>query len=111
MLDPVTISGELCVERVAEFRTQLLESISVDHELAIDISGVTRIDLSGIQLIYATRRECERRGIALRLIGNITDAVGSVISAAGFTRAPMKTGESLEHALFDFVGADAGAVE
>jgi anti-anti-sigma factor len=52
------------------------------HEIRIDLTGATAIDLQGIGVLLAMRDECERRGVGL-VIANPQESVRSRLEQTG----------------------------
>jgi anti-sigma B factor antagonist len=65
----VAISGEIDIQSGPQLRDQLL-SIIRRHgtRLALDLSGVTFIDCTGINVLLATRRRAQLEGGSLRVL-------------------------------------------
>jgi ABC-type transporter Mla MlaB component len=49
----LTLHGECCIESLAERREELLRSLEDGLPVVIDMSGVSRIDTAGLQLVLA----------------------------------------------------------
>lgn len=64
------IEGEMTIYTAAELATQLLPFLAPPSELEIDLSEVTEIDSSGVQLLMLAKRETQKSGSPLRLIGH-----------------------------------------
>ena len=61
----VTFEGECTVARAEEIRATLLEALGSGESLELDLSGVTRIDLSFCQLLHSLRKSLDPEGPAL----------------------------------------------
>lgn len=64
----VHIEGELTVFTVHSLKERLLAALGQGEALRIDLSGVSEVDGAGVQLLLATRREAQQRGVALALL-------------------------------------------
>lgn len=63
------ITGELSIYRAAELKTELLLALARERdELALDLSGVTDIDVAGLQVLLALQVEAHATGRHLQLI-------------------------------------------
>ncbi len=66
------LEGELTIYRAEELKPQLLAALESglagDAEPAFDLSAVTEIDTSGVQLLLLARREAAARGKPLQLL-------------------------------------------
>ena len=60
--------GEYCIDALEAPRQQLLRALSEKtHSVELDLSGVTRIDTAGLQLLLAFALELRRTGRQLAL--------------------------------------------
>jgi anti-anti-sigma factor len=58
----VTASGQLTIEHAAEMRDALLEALSTDGDMRIDMSGVEEADLTCVQLICSACKSARATG-------------------------------------------------
>jgi anti-anti-sigma factor len=63
-------SGEMSIYSAAEFKPALLHALGQSDEIEIDLSGISEIDTSGVQLLMLMKREAAAAGKALRLAGH-----------------------------------------
>lgn len=82
----VTLSGELIAERVADVRDALLARLSIESELAIDLSGVSSIDARGAELLMHLHHEALIARKSLSLVGT-RDAVCKQLDGMNLGRA------------------------
>lgn len=109
-INVIKVTGNLCIDRAAEIRKQLCEEIDRTNELLVDLSGVDRIDLAGIQILYAAGRSCIARQKPFRLIGTVNAEVCETIAGAGFSAAGASDWQALAGSLHDFGGDEGGAL-
>ncbi len=64
------IEGEMTIFRAAELKNELLDNISQHGEVEVDLSGVTEIDTSGLQLMVMAKVEAELKNRDLRFTGH-----------------------------------------
>lgn len=66
----LALEGELTIYRAAELKARLLEPLQDAGavSLDIDLSRVTELDSSGLQLLMLARRQALAQGGALRLV-------------------------------------------
>ncbi len=81
--DILAIAGALTVQRAAELKTVLVDALARSGGVAVDLSGVTEIDLCGLQLLCSARRTAARSGKRFALAGPTPDAVRRAAEAAG----------------------------
>ena len=77
-LPPLVFEGALTIYRAQELKAQLLAALREDPELRLDLSQVTELDSSGLQLLYLAKREAARANRALRIVAH-SDAVREVL--------------------------------
>jgi anti-anti-sigma regulatory factor len=60
------LTGEMTVSAISSFHAKVSEALESEGDLAVDLSAVTEIDLSGVQLLWAARRAAAnmRRGFS-----------------------------------------------
>jgi ABC-type transporter Mla MlaB component len=78
----VRIEGDLTLEEVAEVHRMLLEA-KLPEDATVDLSGVNRFDLPGLQLLYALKGEKRRFEF-----GENAPRFGRMARFAGFTPLP-----------------------
>jgi len=66
----LAIEGELTIFRAQELREAIIPVITVSDEVEIDLSSVTEVDASGMQLLVATKLEAVLRGKTLHYSGH-----------------------------------------
>ncbi len=82
----VRLDGDLSLGCAAELKDTLLEWLASGKNLELDMGSAESIDISILQLLYASGSEALRRG--LRLFGNASRAVRTAAQAAGFDQVP-----------------------
>jgi anti-sigma B factor antagonist len=60
----ITVSGEMTITSASALKPTLLRLLS-GPAMALDLSGVSEIDTSGIQLIVLLKREAAGRGFSI----------------------------------------------
>lgn len=74
----LSIDGEMTIYRAAELREMLLPALLSSTAIEIDLSGVSEIDASGLQLMLAAKIDSMQRDIELSFTGHST-AVQAVL--------------------------------
>ncbi len=64
--DVLKVDGDLTIHHAAEWKDKLLAALQAGTT-ALDLSSVTEMDTSGLQLLQACRRSLQQRGAALTL--------------------------------------------
>ena len=80
------LSGSVNIAQAAGFKEALLEALGAASELRLDLSGVSEIDLTGLQLLCATHQSalaCEKR---FSITDGASQAYLDTVDNAGFRR-------------------------
>lgn len=87
------LSGELTIYRAAEMKPTLQQALDGAMQLEIDLSGITEIDTSGVQLLMATKRRAQALSRELRLTGHSAAVVEvfELLDLAAFFGDPLIT--------------------
>ena len=87
------LSGELTIYRAAELKPLLLQALDSAAQLEIDLSEVSEIDTSGVQLLMATKRRAQALGHELRLSAHSAPVVEvlELLDLAAFFGDPLIT--------------------
>ena len=76
------IAGEMTIYRAAELKQELLSALDSAAALDIDLSQVTELDCSGVQLLLLARRIAAGRPLAVRFVAH-SDAVRTTLATLG----------------------------
>jgi len=80
----LVLSGEWTIESAARLKQALQEACERFESLALDLSGVTRVDLIFLQTVCAAQGELQSKGRELGTAGPVSAAVEELAEAAGF---------------------------
>lgn len=80
----LAFSGEITIYTVKKLRDPLLGYIGKGGTLALDFSGIHKIDAAGYQLLVALRRECLKRKIGFEITAS-GEEVGGILRLFGST--------------------------
>lgn len=67
-MNTLRIEEEMTIWRAAELRQQLQAALAGGAPLALDLSAVTEVDTSGVQLLLAAAATARQRATELRLV-------------------------------------------
>jgi anti-anti-sigma factor len=67
-----SIEGEMTIYRAMELKDELLPAFTTAQDIEIDLSGVTEIDASGLQLMLAAKLESIARNVRLSFTAHST---------------------------------------
>ena len=87
----IAIEGEMTISRASELKLELMPVCEAAQKIEIDLSGVSEIDSSGLQLMMAMKLESIARDIQLSFSGHSTavqDAL-EVTDLGGFFGDPV----------------------
>jgi anti-sigma B factor antagonist len=74
----ITVEGDLGIYHADEIKQRLIEGVRAHPVLELDLSHVGEMDTAGFQLLAMAKRESERLGSVLRIVGH-SAAVREVI--------------------------------
>lgn len=80
------LSGSVTIGEASRFREALLEALGAASELQIDLSGVTEIDLTGLQLLCASHQSAQAAGKQFSAVEGGNPAYLEAVVNAGFQR-------------------------
>jgi ABC-type transporter Mla MlaB component len=86
------LEGQVTVAAATELKDALVEWLGAHKNLELDLEAAEEIDISAIQLLYATGREAARTG--LRIDGRASSVVCAAIRDSGFDQEPWLTFKS-----------------
>jgi len=76
------LEGEVNIYRAAEIHSWLNTLLPRCRRLELELSGVTDIDMAGVQLLLLAKRELSARGYHLHLVGS-SRAVADAFALCG----------------------------
>lgn len=84
MAEFVTVKweGTAGIEQAHKLRDELIEAFKKNKKILLDISQVEDIDITGIQIIVAARKEAEKTGKSFFISDKISDSIKEFISAS-----------------------------
>jgi anti-anti-sigma regulatory factor len=78
------LQGAATIESCNELREVLLDALQKSQSLLIEVSGLTAIDLSGLQLLCAAQKSALHRQKSLSIGGERSECLALQLQAAGF---------------------------
>lgn len=64
----LALTGELTIYEAATLKQQMLDSLNASQGLEVDLSGVTELDTSGVQLMLLLQYEAEVANKSLKWV-------------------------------------------
>ncbi|QXE91518.1 STAS domain-containing protein [Geomonas subterranea] len=91
MTDPqgteiLKVSGGVGICEAGEFREALLLALEAAPEVRVDVTGLTGIDLTGLQLLCSAHQSAVRRGKNLHIFDGGNATFRDTATGAGFQR-------------------------
>jgi anti-anti-sigma factor len=86
----IRLDGEMSIGSAAELKDLLLQSLSSGKELCVDVSGVTWMDATALQLLYAAAREAHQTSTVCRLESEVPGPVAEALALAGLREFPIQ---------------------
>lgn len=83
------LEGEIDVTSSAELKRVLIEAISSGKEVHLDLTQVSDLDVTAVQLLWAASREAEKVGASFAVAGDVTGNIGRAVCEAGFEHFPV----------------------
>lgn len=82
------LAGTLVIESAAELQAALLEALAPRLPVAVEMEGVTAVDITGLQLLAAAERAAEARGLAWVRGGALPESLRQTAEEAGWEPVP-----------------------
>lgn len=82
----VTVAGSATIGQAYAVREALLEALELTGDLLVDVSGLTGIDLTSLQLFCAAHQSAEKSGKKFQVIDKGNETFLKVVAEAGFQR-------------------------
>jgi len=79
----VRLEGTIDIGDAADLKTALLAALGPRNTVEVALDGVTGLDVTAVQLLWAAQREAQRVNVALHFSGRVPEAVRAVLADAG----------------------------
>jgi anti-anti-sigma regulatory factor len=99
----ITPNGAMTVDRAEETRQELLSALNAVDRVIVNLSHVSEVDLSFIQILIAAEKEARASGKQFRLSGEVAEPVRGAFLTGGFCKSECTTGQELEEEAFQRV--------
>jgi anti-anti-sigma regulatory factor len=104
-LKVVTMEGRGTVETATAKASTLLDALSENEKVLLNLSHLEQIDASFVHILYAAAAEAEKRGIRFGLTGALQPGFRSALEVGGFCNNAPEQARDLHGALIDFPAA------
>lgn len=82
----IKIECDLAIENVASLKVLLVASLKEKDRLIIDPSGITAVDVAGLQLLCSAHRSTLLTNKEFDLAGNIPEVFRQAVKDSGYAR-------------------------
>jgi len=79
----ICLEGEINIRCAAELKGLLLQALSHEGALHVDLSAATEVDITTLQLLWAAQREARTTGKDFLLMGPISEIVAAAMNRSG----------------------------
>jgi anti-anti-sigma factor len=79
----INLEGEINIRCAAELKELLLQALTREGALHIDLSATTEVDITTLQLLWTAQREAREAGKEFLLNGPISKTVATAIKHSG----------------------------
>lgn len=79
----IRLEGAMDIAGAAELQDALRRALDEKRRLRIDVAGVTDLDVTAWQLLWAAQRDASRRGIECTFAGKLPETLESFLASAG----------------------------
>jgi len=83
------LEGSLTIGEAAELKAALLEALGRGGALRISLAGLTTLDVTAIQLLFAAEQAARRADRAWGLAEPMPENLRAMVLEAGFGRLPL----------------------
>ena len=66
----IALEQDLTIYNAAEIKTRLMTELSAHEQLELDLSKISEMDTTGVQLLLLLKREAQRLGKQARIVGH-----------------------------------------
>ncbi len=102
----IKLLGSYGLERAQELAKQLKAALAPHAMLELDLSGLTELDLSAVQLLYAAKKSAKAGGGDLLLVGTINPSLAARLLSSTLISRLVSDGPSLAAALPSFLSIE-----
>ena len=80
------ITGNATISEAFALREALIEALEATRDLGVDVTGVTGVDLTALQLLCAAHQSAEKAGKRFQVVDQGNEVFRRVVADAGFQR-------------------------
>lgn len=85
----IRLEGAIDIAQAAELKSLLLDAIKREKPIRLALEGVTHLDITGVQLLWAAEREARLAGLNMRCESEVPEPVRAALKGAGLDGFPL----------------------
>ena len=94
----LVIADELTVATIVQAKSRLMVALESGEDLELDARGVSEVDVAGLQVLLAAKREAEARGHPFSLpASSCSEPLVQALALAGLTDALNQQSPEISH--------------
>jgi anti-anti-sigma regulatory factor len=82
----IRIDGDVDIAMAAEMKNLLVKVLASGKDLHISMASARELDVTALQLLYATEQEAAKSGVRLTLDDSVPEEIFSAMTDGGFTK-------------------------
>lgn len=101
----IKLNGAYGIERAAELARELGDAVDAAKAkpgLILELDGLVELDLPAVQILYAAKRSCLRRGLGFEFAGAVDPELSNRLLAGGLVSRRVADGGALAEAFIGF---------
>lgn len=90
----VDLEGELNISSAPELKEKLVQALQSGAEVCVSLAGVSALDITAVQLLWAAVRQAATAGIPFTIAGPALESIVARMKEAGIACAPFLEGNA-----------------
>ena len=88
------LEGEVTIALAAQLKRELCAAVDMGRAIAVSLEGVSMLDITAIQLLWAAARHARMAGCKFTFVSSLSNTLVAGLSEAGIPVAFLLEGES-----------------
>ena len=84
----ICLEGATGIADAARLKELLLQALKAKKEVSVSLRNATDLDVTAVQLLWASEREARSSGVTFTLAGPIPAEISAALGDAGFEKFP-----------------------
>jgi anti-anti-sigma factor len=85
-LSLVRLEGAIDIASAAELKSVLVSVLASKKEIRLTLEGITELDITALQLLYAAERDASKAGFPFLLTGSVSNEISAAVTDAGLVK-------------------------